>query len=122
MPAKIIDLDAELDFEDEPVHTARVKLLGREWTVVCDLNSFAMAQIAGGDASGISKFLTGLIHPDEQEDFALTLSSAKNLNGDRLGKVLEKLVEVAGERPTEPPSPSLRTAKKQTSAPRSRAR
>lgn len=112
---KIVDIDAELGDSDEVIHTKKIRLLGREWTIQCDLNTFAMSQIAAGDASGISRFISNLVIPEERDDFIETLSSAKNLSGERLGSILQKLIEVAGERPTEPPSPSLRTAKKPTS-------
>jgi hypothetical protein len=113
---KTIDLDAELGFDlDEKIPTKKVRLLGREWTV-------AMAEIAAGDASGIAQFIVGIIAEDERADFTAALRSTPNMTGERLGGLLTKLVEVAAERPTELPSPSVRTAKKQTSAPRSRAR
>lgn len=113
---KIVDLDAELGITgEEPIHTKKIKLLGAEWTIICDLNSFAMAQIAGGDASGLSTFLINLVHPDEREDFVKVMSGAKGLDGERLGKLLTKLIEVAGERPTNGPSPLPRMVKKRTS-------
>lgn len=111
------DLDKALGFDDdEPSETKTIRLLGRDWTVVCDLNSFTMAQIAGGETSGVAKFLVNLIAEDEQEEFGVALATAKNMNAKRLGLLLEKLIEVAGERPTESPSRSPRTAKKQTSS------
>jgi hypothetical protein len=112
-----LDLDKELGFaDDEPSETKKVRLLGREWTLVCDLNSFTIAQIVGGDTSAVSGFIIGLIAEDEQEDFGKALMKAKNMTGERLGLLLQKLIEAAGERPTEPPSPSRRTAKKPTSS------
>lgn len=115
-----VDLDHLLGLVvKEKQRTKKIKMFGRTWTVICDLNSFAMAQIAGGDSGGISKFMLGLVDEDEKEDFAEALSSAKGLDGEKLGALLTKLIEVAGERPTEQPSPSPRTAKKQTSTLRS---
>lgn len=119
---KVIDLDKELGTgDDEPVHTKKIRLFGREWTVICDLNSFSMSQIAGGDAGGVSTFLTNLVHEDERDEFIKTLSSAKGLDGERLGKLLSKLIEVAGERPTSGPSPLPRTAKTPASTRKSAA-
>lgn len=115
-----VDLDHLLGLvSKEKQRTKKIKMFGRTWTVICDLNSFAMAQIAGGDSGGISKFMLGLVDEDEKDDFAEALSSAKGLDGEKLGALLTKLIEVAGERPTEQPSPSPRTAKKQTSTLRS---
>jgi hypothetical protein len=112
-----LDLDKELGIADDgTAETKTIRLLGREWTVVCDLNSFAMAQIAAGDSAGVAGFLVNLIAEDQQEDFGLALASAKNMNADRLGTILQKLIEVAGERPTAQPSPSPRTAKNRTSS------
>jgi hypothetical protein len=114
------DFDKEFGFnDDEPANIKKIRLLGREWTVVCDLNSFAMAKIAGGDASGVADFLVNLLVEDEQEDFTKALANAKNMDGERLGKLLSRFIEVAGERPTERPSPSPRTAKRTTSSQRS---
>lgn len=113
MASPSIDLDKALGITgDEPTHTKKVKLLGKDWTLVCDLNAFAMAQIASGESSGVSQFIINLVVPTEQEAFAEALKNAKNMSGERLGLLLAKLIEVAGERPTEPPSRSPRTAKK----------
>jgi hypothetical protein len=124
MPApKIIDLDADLGLDGgEPLHTKKIKLLGREWTVICDLNSFAMSEIMAGDTGAISTFIRNLIAEDERDDFAKALAGQKNLSGEKLGQLLGKLIEVASGRPTELPSPSSRTATKRTSTPKSRAR
>lgn len=116
MVNKAVDLDAELGLVvTEKMPTKKIKMLGREWTVTCDLNSFAMSQIAGGDSGGISKFLINLVAEDEREDFADALGSAKGLDGEKLGALLSRLIEVAAERPTEQPSPSRSTARRRTS-------
>jgi hypothetical protein len=108
--SKAVDLDKELGMVvTERMPTKEIKLLGKEWTIICDLNSFAMAQIAGGDPGGISKFLMGLVIEEQREDFAATLSAAKGLDGEKLGALLSRLIEVAAERPTESPSPSRST-------------
>lgn len=105
----------------EKIPTKKVKMFGRTWTINCDLNAFSMAQIAGGDATGLARFLTGLVAEDEQDDFKTAMAERKGLTGEKLGELLSKLVEVAGERPTngQPPSPS--TAKRTTSTRRSAA-
>lgn len=119
---QIVDFDKELGLllhGDEPVPTKEIKLLGRSWTIQCDLNSFAMAQIAGGDATHLAHFVSNLVVEDQREDFVTALSAAKGLTGERLGALLSKLIEVAGERPTNVPSPSPATAKRRTSTLRS---
>lgn len=121
--ANSIDLDKDLGFsEDEVTHTKKVKLLGKEWTLVCDLNAFAMAQIASGESAGVSQFIINLVVPSQQEEFAQALRNAKNMTGERLGLLLSKLIEVAGERPTVSPSRSPRTAKRSPSSLKSVAR
>jgi hypothetical protein len=112
-----IDLDAELGFDkDFTIPTKSVHFLGRDWTIVCDLNSFRMAQIAAGESSGIAQFLVDMFIEDERDDLAEALSKAKGLTGEKLGLLLQRVIEEAGERPTEPPSRSPRTAKKQMSS------
>lgn len=119
-PKVDFDFDKALGFDvDESVPTKKIRLLGKDWTIMCDLNSFAMARIASGEASGVATFITNLVVPDEREEFTAALEGAKNMTGERLGLLLQHLVEVAGERPTEQPSRSPRTAKNQTSSLRS---
>ena len=117
---QVVDFDKELGMLiEEPMATKEIKLLGRNWTIQCDLNSFSMAMIAGGDATGLSKFVSNLVVEDQRDDFIVALSTAKGLDGDKLGKLLAKLIEVAGERPTNGPLPSPATAKRRTSTLRS---
>lgn len=116
--AKPTDLDALLGFnEPEPEqHTTKVTLFGRQWTVRCDINAFVLSSLASGDAGAISKFLTNII---VEEDWPATLSAQRNLDPERLGRIVAALVEAASERPTESPARSSRTAKNRTSGPRS---
>jgi len=117
--AKILDLDADLGLDDEPVHTRQIKLLGRQWTLICDLNSYALSNMTTGDPGAIVEFLNGVILEEERSDFAKALSRVKNLTPEKLGAILGKLVEAAGERPTPPPSASPRGASKRTTTPKS---
>lgn len=114
---KVVDLDAELGIYDEaaPAHTKKVKLLGREWTVVCDVNNFSIAEMMSGDAGAVARFIVNVIHPDEADQFRQELGKVKNLSAEKLGLLLNRLIEVAGERPTESPSTSRRTAGSRTS-------
>lgn len=115
-PVPITDLDAELGLViKEPMPTKKVKMLGRQWTIICDLNSFSMAQIAGGEPGGISKFLTGLIAEEERDDFIDAMTNARGLDGEKLATLMTRLIEVASERPTESPSASRATARRRTS-------
>ena len=120
---KVLDLDAQLGLDlSAPTETKKVKLLGREWTIVCDINSFAISDIMTGDAGGIARFIRGVVVEDEADAFAAALGKVRNLDAEKLGSILNALVEVAAERPTEQPSPARRTAGSQTSVQKSRPR
>ena len=112
---KAIDLDSQLGFDLTPAPTKVVRLFGTEWTIVCDINSFAISDIMSGDAGSIARFLRGVVVPEQGAAFADALSKVPNLDGEKLGKLLEVLIEAASERPTESPSPVRRTAGSQTS-------
>lgn len=114
-PNKPIDLDAQLGFDLTPAPTKPVRLFGSEWTIVCDVNSFAISDIMSGDSGGIARFIRGVVIESEQEAFTKALAKVPNLDGEKLGKLLEVLIEAASERPTESPSPVRRTAGSQTS-------
>ena len=113
---KVIDLDLDLNEVEVPQFTKRVKILDREWTINCDINVFAVSQIASGEAMGIARFITNMVIPEQRDDFANMLATAPGMSADRLTVLLSRLIEVAGERPTESPSPSQRTAKTRPSA------
>lgn len=121
---KVLDLDAELGLElDGPQHTRKIKMLGREWTIVCDVNSYALSEmLSGTDPGAVARFISGLLLEEEAAAFNAALGRVRNLDGEKLGELLNKLIEVAAERPTEPPSPSPRTATKPTSVRKSPAR
>ena len=115
MAPKILDLDAEIGLDDTPSATKPFKLFGRTWTMLCDLNSFAMSDLTTGEPAAIVRFIDSVILPAERIDFRNAISSQPNLTAERLGKILTALVEAAAERPTTPPSASSRGATSQTS-------
>lgn len=120
---KVHDLDSQLGLDLAFVSpTKRVKLFGQEWTIVCDVNAFAVADILSGDVGGIARFIRGVVAPDEADAFAAALGRVPNLDGEKLGQILNVLIEVAGERPTEPPTPLRRTASNPTSVRKSAPR
>ena len=119
---KAIDLDAQLGFDSTPAPTKTVRLFGSEWTIICDVNSFALSDVMSGDAGGIARFIRGMVIEAEQDAFTRALAKVPNLDGEKLGKLLEALIEAAGERPTEQPSPARRTAGSQTSVQKSARR
>ena len=108
--AKLLDLDLGLDLDETPVTTRPIKMFGQEWTLVCDLNSFALSNLTTGDPQALVQFLNSIIVEDQRVEFGKALSSVPNLTPEKLGTILGKLVEAAGERPTTQPSASQRGA------------
>lgn len=103
---KVLNLDAELGESTDPVNTRPFKLFGRDWTLNCDLNTFALSDLATGEPAAIVRFLTSIVTEDQRDDFRNALASQPNLSAERLGKIITALVEAATERPTTPPSAS----------------
>lgn len=118
---KTLDLDAALGDADDVINTRPFKLFGKTWTLVCDLNSFALSDLATGEPAAIVRFLDSIVIPEERTDFRTTLAAQPNLSAERLGKILTALVEAATERPTTPPSASGSGRAKPTSARKSAA-
>lgn len=121
---KITDLDAKLD-DGKPrktVPTKPVKLFGRVWNVRCDINSFAVAELAEGNISAISAYMRNTVVAEEADDFVKALIAEPDLDGERLSAILNALIEVQAERPTKQPSDFQRPAKKRAPVRKSTAR
>lgn len=118
---KILDLDAQIGIDNTPSATKPFKLFGRTWTMMCDLNSFAMSDLTTGEPAAIVRFIDSVILPAERVDFRNAISSQPNLTAEKLGAILTALVEAAAERPTTPPSASSRGATNPTSPRKSAA-
>lgn len=118
---KTLDLDAAIGEIEEPQHTRPFKLFGKTWTLVCDLNSFALSDLATGEPAAIVRFLDSIVVPAERQEFRVALASQPNLPAERLGKILNALVEAATERPTTPQSASGSGRPNQKSVPKSAA-
>lgn len=124
--AKIIDLDTELGIglaEDVPRVTKAIRLLGLEVRVVCDLNSFGLSNLASGNTEQIMTFLRSMIHPDDWQAFATAASMHPSLSGEdgsaMLVKIINRITEVAAERPTKQPSALPRGGSKRSTAQKS---
>lgn len=118
---KTLDLDAELGEVEEAIHTRPFKLFSKTWTLVCDLNSFALSDLATGEPAAIVRFLDSIVIEAERTAFRTALASQPSLSAERLGKILTALVEAATERPTTPPSVSGSGRAKPTSVRKSAA-
>lgn len=110
MPTKPIDLDSELELDGEPgpQHVKTVRLLGLDLRVVCDLNSFGLAGLAAEDSGAIMRYMRSMIHADDWPRFVEVASQHQALRGDKgnetIIKIINRLTEVAAERPTKQPS------------------
>ncbi len=116
-----IDFDTDLDLNEE-VETIVIKLFGREWRLQLGLNAFNLSALTSGDASAIAGFVANAIHPDDRDEFKRAISMQANLTPEKLGLLINKLIEVMSGRPTTRPSVSRATASKRTSTPKSGAR
>jgi hypothetical protein len=72
-------------------------------------NQFNMVRTFGGDNGGFLDLLKGYIHPDDWTRLSTKLSSMRTVPTEKLITLLNKAVEMAAARPTEPPSPSPRS-------------
>lgn len=123
---KVIDLDADLGFAEQPAHTVVVQVLGEEFTLNADLNQFALATIVdGGTVKDLVNFLRSLIVPGEWARFEATALASQALRGDpgvdNLIKLTRKLTEAVAGRPTKQPSASPRGGSNRSAKPRSPA-
>ena len=115
------DIDALLPEDEEEIPTKPIKLFGRIWTLLCDVNSFGIAALSSGDYTSLTPMMVGLIVESERAEFAAAFGKQRNMKPERLLKIFETMVEVASERPTKQPSASSRTAQTTRRAPKSAA-
>lgn len=124
---KVINLDAEFGFDVLPEQEApfrEVELLGmKKVRVMCDVSSFAAVNFTTGDAQAVMRFLESMIHEEDWPEFQRVASLHPALKGEKgaenLWKIINRLTEVAGERPSSPSSTSRATASRRTSTPKS---
>jgi hypothetical protein len=106
----LTDIDALLPEDEEEIPTKPIKLFGRDWTLLCDVNSFGIASLASGDFNTLTPMMLGLVVESERAEFAATFSKQRNMKPERLIAIFQAMVEEASERPTKRPSASSRTA------------
>lgn len=125
---KAINVDQELGFDsyaDAPLITKTIDVLGLTGIrVVCDVSTFGAVSIATGDAQAVMDFLKSMIHPNDWAAFSAAASSHPALKDpvegmQNLLKLINKLTEVAGERPTKRSSASPATGSRKTSTQKS---
>lgn len=124
---KSLNLDAEFGFDtmaEQESPFIKIELLGvKDVRVMCDVSSFAAVNVGSGDASSILLFLQSMIHPEDWPEFSKVASMHPAFRGEEgaanLWKVINRLTEVAGQRPSSPSSTSRATASRTTSTPKS---
>lgn len=107
---KITDLDAQAPEADEDIPTKPIKLFGRTWDLLCDVNSYAIAALGSGDFTALTPMIDGLIAEDQRADFRKAFAGARGMTPERMLDIFRGMIETAAERPTTPPSGSSRTA------------
>ncbi len=107
---KITDLDALNPEEEDAIPSKPIKLFGRTWHLLCDVNSYAIAALTSGDFTALTPMIDGLIVEDERVEFRKAFASARGMTPERMLGIFRDMIEAAAERPTTPPSGSSRTA------------
>lgn len=115
------DIDALLPEDEEEIPTKPIKLFGRNWTLLCDVNSFGIAALSSGDFTSLTPMMVGLIVESERPEFAAAFGKQRNMKPERLLAIFQAMIEVASGRPTKLPSASSRTAQTTRRAPKSAA-
>lgn len=118
---KVHDIDADLGGR-APRRTARIKLFGKMWDINCNVNTFNVSQIFSGDVAAVGNFFKNITIPSQQADFVAAMAEQQDLDNERLVKIINKIMEVAAERPTKQPSDFQRPVRKQASGRKSTAR
>lgn len=126
---KVLDLDSELGLDAEVPYTVRrVKLLGVEVGIVCDLNSFGLMAVTGEDVdnSDVMNFLESMIVPADWPAFAKLAVNHPAFRGEggaeKLMGMIRRIMEVAATPfPTKQPSDLQRTASTRSSVRKSAA-
>lgn len=119
---KPIDLDAQIPpASTEPAHTVQVKLFDRQWTIVCDANSYAITAMSAGDVDAYKDFIVNAVVEEQRAEMKDALLRQRGLTNERFVAIVNAMLEVVFERPTKSASASSRTPAKRASAPRSTA-
>lgn len=121
---KVIDLDKKFG-EREPVDTAPFHYLGKDWTLIKEINIVAYGLLQGGEdeqaLGNYINYIVGLVIEDERGAWAKALANA-NLKYEALAALVKELTEVAAAPvPTESPNGSSGTPVTRVSRRRSTA-
>lgn len=124
MPAqKVIDIDAMLAEHREKMHAERkyikVKLFGREWRIVNQINNFLALRAGEGDVEAFTQFLMNCTHEDERVDFRNELYKADMFDADGLLLVINQLMEAVANHPTKSSSGSSSSGRTRVAKPKS---
>ena len=106
---KVTDIDAIVPAEPTGIPTKKIKLFGREWEVVCDINDYTMTAVATGDPKAFRDLLVNAVVDDQREEMHQELMRQRGMTTERFAAIVNAVLEVAAERPTTSPSASSRT-------------
>ena len=126
MPAqKVLDIDALLSDHREKLLSERkyikVKLFGREWRIVNQINNFLALRAGEGDVEAFTQFLLNCTHEDEKVAFRTALFEADVMDADGLLMIINHLMEAVANHPTKSSSGSSRSGRTQVAKPKSAA-
>jgi len=122
MTSEILDLDKELGLDEAEIPTVPFRLFGRDWHLLTSVNFFSLADATKGDAAGVATFLRNAVVPEERDEWSNALAADAKLDGDKIAKLFNRIIEVQADRPTNKPAPNSRPASKRTSSPKSAGR
>lgn len=122
---KVIDIDALLSEHRTKVLSERkyvkVKLFGREWRIVNQINNFLALQAGEGEIDAFTNFLLNCTHEDEKDDFRKALYTADVMDPEGLMLVINHLMEAVSGNPTKSSSGSSRSVQTRAAKPKSAA-
>lgn len=122
----IIDFDTDDDLQAALANAASgatsvtIRVFGEEFALRTVINGFTLLSVLDGNPTALRDAMLGLVHADDHDRFAKTLSTNENLDAAALAVLYGKMVEAVSARPTQSPSRSSAGAKKRTSATKSK--
>jgi hypothetical protein len=106
----IIDLDAvlaaKMQAAKDRITYKEVRILGSTWRISNSPNAYTALGAASGDLGALTHMIAGAVHPDERDAFTKALRDAEGIDDQVLLALIEGILEVVGERPTESSSDS----------------
>ena len=105
----ITDIDALVPAAPASLTTKQVRLFGRVWDVVVDVNDYALTAVATGDPAAFRDLIVNAVVDDQREEMHQALLRERGMTTERFAAIANAVLEVAAGRPTKSPSGSSRT-------------